>query len=207
MHHDPRVKLSEHRVLFKSYFQLDLYRLSYKRFDGTWSAVVDREVFERGQAAALIPYDPVRDEIVLIEQFRPGALAAGRQPWLYEIVAGIIDDDESAQQVAHRESAEETGMNVLFSEFICDYLVSPGGASEVCHLFAGCVDARSASKFAGISDEAEDIKVHVMSAAKAFGLLHDNRINNAVSIIALQWLEHRHQLIRDDWQHRLKTQR
>lgn len=202
---DPRIQLIEHKTLCQGFFRLDRYRLRFQKFDGTWSQPVDREVFERGKAAALIPYDPIRDEVVLIEQFRPGALVAGRDPWLYEIVAGAIEEGESPQAVAHRETVEEAGLKIRFSEFICDYLVSPGCASEHCFVFAGCVDSSNPVHFAGVESEDEDIRVHVMPAAKAFQMLNDNRINNAVSIIGLQWLAARHQIIRADWLEKLKS--
>jgi ADP-ribose pyrophosphatase len=201
---DPRVDVQNHVILCQSHFRLDQYSLRFRRFDGDWSPVVSREVFERGHAAALLPYDPIRDEIVLIEQFRAGAMAAGCNPWLYEIVAGVIDAGETPQDVAHREGLEETGLKIQFSKLIYDYLASPGGSSENCHVYIGCVDASNTPEFAGLTEESEDIRIHVLPAADAFVLLNNNKINNAVSIIALQWLEHRHQTLRRDWQQRLE---
>ncbi|MEQ8695449.1 MAG: NUDIX domain-containing protein, partial [Bauldia litoralis] len=102
------VDILEKTTPYKGRFQIDRYRLRYHRFDGAWSEPVLREVFERGHAAAVLPYDPVRDEVVLIEQFRPGPLAAGEaSPWLIEIVAGIIDPGETPEEVVRREADEE----------------------------------------------------------------------------------------------------
>ena len=127
---DPRIEVLEKIPAYRGYFRVDSYRLRHRRFDGGWTPVLEREVFERGHAAALLPYDPRRDEVVLIEQFRVGALAAGLDPWLIEIVAGIIEPGEAADEVARRETHEETGLNVGRIERIAEVFVSPGGASE-----------------------------------------------------------------------------
>ena len=204
MSDDPRIDIQDHKILCQSHYRLDRYQLRFRRFDGEWSPVINRDVFERGHAAALLPYDPIRDEIVLIEQFRAGAMASGRPAWLYEIVAGVIDPDETPEQVATRETIEETGLEIIFCQFIYDYFATPGASSENCTLFIGCVNTTNVGNFAGLAEESEDIRIHTMPAAQAFSLLNQNKINNAVSIIALQWLEHHHQTLRRDWRQRLE---
>jgi ADP-ribose diphosphatase len=157
-----------------------------------------REVFERGHAAAVLPYDPVRDQVVMVEQFRIGALDAPEGPWLLEIVAGIIAPGETPQEVVRREAVEESGCTLLGLEPICEYLVSPGGTSERIHLFCGQVDASQADGIHGLAEEAEDIRVVVLSTDAAIAHLHAGKIRAAAPIIALQWLL----LNRDQLRHR-----
>ncbi len=105
------VEILNKETLFKGFFRMVKYRFKHKRFAGGWSEPVEREMFERGHAAAMLPYDPIRDQVVIIEQIRVGALEHA-QPWQLEIVAGVIDTDESAEQVVRREAVEEAGLTV-----------------------------------------------------------------------------------------------
>ena len=139
--------------------------------------------------AALLPVDPWRREVVLIEQFRPGAMAAGWDPWLLECVAGIIEAGEEPGGVAVRECQEETGLATDRVELLCRYLTSPGACSETVHLFAGRVDASAAGGTHGLAIEGEDIRVQPFSIDEVLGRLRDGAIVNSKTIIALQWLE------------------
>ena len=193
------VDLIERRTAWQGHYRMDVYRLRYRRFDGSWSAPVVREVFERGRAAAVVPYDPRRDEVVLIRQFRPGAYAAGMDPWLWEIVAGIIEPGETPESVVRREAREEAALEIADPIRICEYLVSPGGTSEVCTLFAAQVDASGAGGLHGLASEHEDIAVEAMPFARAMGLLNGDRLNNAKTIIGLQWLALNRDELRRRW--------
>ncbi len=175
-------------------------RLRYRKYNGEWSEVLTREIFERGHAVAVLPYDPVRDEVVLIEQFRVGALDFPADPWLIEIVAGIIDEGESAEKVAHREMREEAGCVIEELELVCNYLVSPGGTTESTALFCGRVDATHVEGVHGLADEGEDIKVSVVAYNEAVELLESGRINSASPLIALQWLMMNRERLRQQWQ-------
>ncbi len=182
------VDLIERKVAWQGYYRMDVYRLRYRRFDGDWSQPIEREVFERGRAAAVVPYDAVRDEVVMIRQFRPGAYAAGRDPWLWEVVAGIIDAGETPESVVKREAQEEAALEISDLIRVCEYLVSPGGTSEVCTLFGARTDASKAGGTHGLASEHEDIAVEAMSFDKAMALVTGDKINNAKTIIGLQWL-------------------
>ena len=182
------VDLIERKVAWQGYYRMDVYRLRYRRFDGGWSQPIEREVFERGKAAAVVPYDPARDEVVMIRQFRPGAYAAGRDPWLWEVVAGIIEPGETPESVVRREAKEEADLQISDLVRICEYLVSPGGTSEVCTLFGARTDAAKAGGTHGLASEHEDIAVEAMSFDQAMALVRDDKINNAKTIIGLQWL-------------------
>ncbi len=195
----PTVELVEQQVCYQGFFRMEHYRLRHRLYDGGMSRLLSRELFERGHAAAVLPYDPLLDRIVLLEQFRIGALDMPGGPWLLEIVAGIIEDGESPADVVRRETQEEAGCALLALEPICDYLVSPGGTSERISLFCGRVDASAAGGIHGLAAEGEDIRVGSVSFDEALALLHAGRINSASPIIALQWLQLHRERLRRQW--------
>jgi ADP-ribose pyrophosphatase len=197
--HHPAVQILEKTRAFDGYFKIDRYSLRHRTFAGGWSAVMDREVFERGHVAAALLYDPDRDTVVLVEQFRVGALAAGREPWQTEIVAGIIEAGESAVDVARREVDEEAGLEVLDLMPMHDYLVSPGGATETVAMYCARVDSRGAGGVHGLDDEHEDIRSRVMPYDDAMAMLREGKIGNALGIIALQWLALNRERVRTMW--------
>ncbi|KJF98440.1 ADP-ribose diphosphatase [Photobacterium leiognathi] len=177
-------------TVYQGFFKMVKYRFRHKLFAGGWSGEISREMFERGHAAALLPYDPITDEVVLIEQFRVGAMAAGCEPWQLEIVAGMIDhQDESAEDVVKREAVEEAGLIVAELEPVTRYLSSSGGCSEMLDIFVGTVDSTQAGGIHGLAEESEDIRVHVVSREQAYEWVESGKIENAASIIALQWLQ------------------
>jgi ADP-ribose pyrophosphatase len=193
------VEVVEQQVCYQGFFRMEHYRLRHRLYDGGMSRLLSRELFERGHAAAVLPYDPVLDRIVLLEQFRIGALTMPGGPWLLEIVAGIIEEGESPEAVVRREIQEEAGCTLLALEPICDYLVSPGGTSERISLFCGRVDAAAAGGIHGLAEEGEDIRVGTVGFAEAMALLHAGRINSASPIIALQWLQLNRERLRQQW--------
>lgn len=186
---------------YRGFFRLEKYRLRHELFAGGWSPEMIRECLERGHAVAVLLYDPERDRLVLLEQFRVGALEFPGGPWLLEIVAGIIDHPgETTEEVARRETVEEAGCELLDLVPIRQYLVSPGGTSESITLFCGRVDtATVVSGVRGVAAEHEDILVHVVSRTEALELLHSGRINSAAPIIALQWLELNRSKLLERW--------
>ncbi len=191
------IEILDKSCVFDGYFRIDRYRLRHTLHQGGMSREIVREVFERGNAVGILPFDPDRDELVMIEQFRIGAYAAGADPWLTEIVAGIIEQGESAEQVARREIAEETGLKVGDLWPMVRYLSSPGGASETVELFLGRVDARRAGGVHGLEFEEEDIRVFPLPYADAVAMVEQGKIGNAMTLIALQWLMlHRHEVMR-----------
>ncbi|MDN3681577.1 ADP-ribose diphosphatase [Vibrio tapetis subsp. quintayensis] len=192
------VKIISKTTLFSGFFKVVKYTFQHKLFEGGWSSKVQREMFERGHAAALIPYDPVTDQVVMIEQIRVGVLEHDN-PWQLEIVAGIIDVNESPEDVVKREAFEEAGIEVRTVEAITSYYPSSGGCSEKLDVFVGLVDATSASGVHGLDYEDEDIKVHVFSRSDAYQLVKDGKIENGASIMALQWLELNHEELKSRW--------
>ncbi len=185
---DPRVEIIEKSTPYKGYFQIDRYRLRHRKFDGGWTQSMEREIFERGHAAAAVLYDPEADRVVLIEQFRIGAHAAGFEPWLIEIVAGIIDAGETAEEVVRREAIEEAGCEITDLEPIGRFLATPGGSSESLTLFCARVDASAAGGIHGLEHEGEDIRVLPLAREEALRRLAEGAICNFTAVVGLQWL-------------------
>ncbi|MCE9677594.1 ADP-ribose diphosphatase [Shewanella sp. AS1] len=183
------VEMLSQRTLYKGFFCLDEYRFKHRLFAGGWSEEITREVFERGHAVVVLPYDPVTDQVVLIEQIRIPVFGADQHPWLLELVAGMIEENETAQQVAERELKEEAGLTARKIEHISRYFSSPGGTSERFEFFWAQVDASDAGGIYGLIDEHEDIKVHVVPREEAYQAVCDGVINNASTVIGLQWLQ------------------
>ncbi len=192
------VEIISKETVFSGFFKMVKYRFKHKLFAGGWSQEVERELFVRGHAAALLPYDAVRDQVVIIEQIRIGALEH-RNPWQMEIVAGIIDTQESPEQVVRREAMEEAGIEVGQIEKITSYYPSSGGSSEQLDVFVGEVDASLASGIHGLDYEGEDIRVHVVSREQAYQWVLDGTFENGASIIALQWLQLNYERLRTQW--------
>lgn len=196
---DRKVDLLEKRTVFDGYFRIDRFRLRHSLHEGGMSEPLDREVFERGRVAAVLPVDPVRDEVVLIEQFRIGPYAAGWNPWLLEGVAGIIEEGETAENVARRETMEEAGCEITDLVPMIRYLSSPGACTETVDLFCGRVDAGRAGGIHGLDQEGEDIRVMVYSVEAALALLGAGKIVNGKTIIALQWLALHYERVKSRW--------
>ena len=187
-------------ALFQGYYRLDRYKIQHERFDGGLSAPFTREIFERGRGVAgVLLFDPQQDSVVLVEQFRTGPMARGDAPWLTEIVLGMIDANETPEQSARREALEEAGCDVAELQPIARYYSSPGGTSEYIYLFAGRVEAPKNGANFGLAAENEDIRVHVMEAAKAIGLLYASKIQDAQTMVALQWFAMHHTELRSRW--------
>ncbi len=193
------VEILQTETAWQGYFRIDRLRLRHRLFAGSWGQDITREVFERGHAAALLPYDPARDAVVLIEQFRVGALTADANPWLTEIVAGIIEDGETAEEVVRREAVEEAGCTVTDIEPVMDVFPTPGGSSERIAIFVGRVDAAGIGGIHGLADEGEDIRVFTEPLDAALQRLADGGIANMTAVVALQWLALNREALRRKW--------
>lgn len=178
----------DEKEVYRGFFNITKYRLQIDYYDGTRSAVLERECLgKKGFVVAALPYDPVRREFVLIEQFRVGAMASGGEAWQREIVAGFLSkDDEDFQAAMQRELFEEIGCHALELEEVCVYYPSPGGSGGRTVIFFAKVDAEQVASYTGLREEGEDIRVLRLSYEEVFSLLHKNKIDNATSLIALQ---------------------
>jgi ADP-ribose pyrophosphatase len=200
----PDVEVQSDQRVWDGRFPLDMVRFRHRRFDGALSGVKTWEVWRRGRAAAVLPYDPVADAVVLIEQFRLPALAAGLDPVLVELPAGLCDDGETPEATARRETQEEMGLAVGALRHIGGFLLTPGGSDEVCELYAGHVtapqmDADGIAGHAGMASEHEDIRVRVWPAARAIEAALAGQLPNSVTAIGLLWLAARRAALREEW--------
>lgn len=201
------VEVTRKETPFKGYFSIDRYHLRHRQHAGGMGAEISREIFERGHAAACLLYDPDLDLLVMVEQFRAGAYAALRSPWftddtspwLIEIIAGIIEDGETPEDVVRREALEEAGCTVQQLEPICHYLVTPGGSTESVFAFCGRVDASTAGGIHGLDEEGEDIRVFTLPPQEAFAMISDGRIFNSMTMIPLYWFKENHARLRGLW--------
>lgn len=177
---------------YQGFFSIVEYNLQHKLYSGQSSNLISREVFERGDAVVVMPYDKVNDKVLLLEQFRVGAIKGTTTPWLLEFIAGMFDKDESPVEVAIREAQEEANLILNQDSLvpIMQYLSSPGGMSEKIHLYLAHFDSTkvNCNKVYGLDSEDEDIKLHLVSREKAIDLLSQGKITNAATIIGLQWL-------------------
>lgn len=195
------LEILHRETAYHGFFRVGLYRLRHRLYGGGWSGEITREVVERRVAVGLLLYDPRRDAVVLVEQFRLPAHLAGFSSRQLEIVAGLVDRaDEPESDVARREAREEAGLAVE-GELVPIHrlLTSPGGTTEAVALFCGRVDASRAGGVHGLAAEHEDIKVVVKSYAEAARLLRAGGIENASTMIALYWLAANRARLRRLW--------
>jgi len=190
------VEVTKKETGYKGFFDLNIYTLRHRKFEGGWAPEITREVFERGHAVGVIPYDPVTDTVMLIEQFRPGGYFSmssqwfgdDASPWLYEGIAGIIEPGEKPEDVAYREAIEESGTQLTDLIPVSHYLVSPGGTTESVFVFVGRADLSNVDGFHGVPHEGEDIRPFTLPLRDAYDAVAKGIINNGMTIIVLQWL-------------------
>jgi ADP-ribose pyrophosphatase len=195
------VTITQRDEIHRGFFRLERYRLKHKLYRGGWSAEIEREIFERGRTVGILLYDPDRDEIVLVEQFRLAAHLTGMPAWELEIVAGIVDKEgESEIELARRESREEAGLELIGEPiFVHRFMPSTGACTEVVDLFAGHVDASKAGGIHGLADEHEDIKVVVLAFEEAMWQVRADAIKNGPTLLALYWLAGERARLRREW--------
>jgi ADP-ribose pyrophosphatase len=189
--------VDQHELLYQGFYKMDLLTITHQRFNGS-ELTIKRELMDRHDAVCVLLVDFTQREVVFIEQFRVGALREAN-PWLLELVAGLIDKDEQPEEVARREALEEAGVSIARMEPITRYLPSPGGTSERIHLYVGEVDATKAHGIHGLDEEGEDIRVLTTPFETAYQWVKEGKVNNAASIIALQWLQLNETSLSERW--------
>ena len=182
-----KFKIIDKKNLYDGFFKLNEVTLKYRKYDGNWSNNIKRELFGGAQVAAVLPYDPMSKEIILIQQFRPGTISKDIDHYLDEIVAGIIDEGESPEIAAKRECLEETGCEVKKLIPIQGYFPAPGSSESFYHLFLGEVKSFKGSKIQGLENENEDIFVKCFKINEVRKKMEDGKILNGLTLIALQW--------------------
>lgn len=194
-----KVKILRKDTAYDGFFQLNKYSFSFDKFQGEHSSPITREVFERGHAVGALLYDPQHDEVVLIEQVRLPAHIVGQNAWMYEIVAGMIDEGETPEEAIKRETSEESGCTIKRLKFLLDYMPSPGACTETVKLYIAEVDTSNLSEIMGLDEEDEDIRVFKMQAAEFIELSQSNVLKNGLIIIAALWFAQNHKLIQEEW--------
>ena len=184
---------------YTGYFSLETLTLRHRLFEGGWSAPMRRELFQRGDAIGVLPWDPVTDQLVMIEQFRVGAIRGSDSPWMLELIAGIVEPGEADSTVAHREAQEEAGCELGRLEPIATFFPSAGACSEQIRLFIGEVTRAQHGTIQGLDTEHEDILVHTIAREQALLMMDRNEINNGHTLIALQWLARHGERLRIAW--------
>jgi nudix-type nucleoside diphosphatase (YffH/AdpP family) len=191
----PKVSIDSERVIFDDVFKIVEARVSYEKFDGQMSAVVRRLNFERGDSAAAIVFNSDTKKIILTNQFKYPTLSHG-SGWIIEIVAGVVERDESPEATIVREIREEIGYQVSDLQRIADFYVTPGGSSERIHLFYAKVgEDDRVSKGGGLASEGEDIQVLQFDTPQISWMLENHEIHDAKTLVAVTWLQ---QYLRDN---------
>jgi len=185
--------------VYRGFFGVRKLTLRHKLFAGGWSEPFSRELFERGDAVAVLPWDPVRDEIIMVEQFRAGAIRNADSPWMLFLLAGIVESNENDIDVVHREAKEEAGCVLDAIKPIATFYPSAGGCSEQIRLFVGRVVEAGVGGVHGLEHENEDLLVHAVSRQDALQMLDADQINNGHTLIALQWLARHGEALRQEW--------
>ena len=180
-------KILKKKKIHDGFFQLHELTLKHKKHDGKWSNPIKREIFGGAQVAGIIPYDPIKKEILLLSQFRVALISANRNPLMTEIVAGMIDKNESPENAAKRECLEETGCNVGKIIPINSFYPAPGSSESFYHLFLGEVESFKGEKIFGQKNENEDILVKSFNLKQVRDLMTQKKILNGLTLIALQW--------------------
>jgi len=183
------VEILSQKNCYTGFLNIEALRLKHRLFEGGWSEVLQRELLIKDEAVGILLFDSCRDEVVMVRQFRVGVLDKQASPWMLELVAGMVKVGEGAEQVAIRESQEESDCVPTDLVKILEYFNSPGTSNEKVTLFCGRIDARSVGGVHGLTQEHEDIEVTVLPFEEALAGVNSGLINNAMSIIALQWLE------------------
>jgi len=196
----PDVEIRHTKTVSGRLLRIDTFGFRHRLFSGEWSAERSYDVLRRGHAVAVVLYDPERDCVVLVEQFRLPALLAGSSPWQLEAAAGLIDTDETPEAVAIRETREETGLAFIGEPIrIQRYLSSSGGSDESVVLFCGRVDSTGAAGVHGLPEEHEDIRVVVKTLSEIEALVDTGAIESGHTLIGLYWLLRHREHLRQLW--------
>jgi ADP-ribose pyrophosphatase len=197
----PGLSVESCETVWQGRIPLQVVRFRHRRFDGSISGLRTWELWRRGPAVAMLPYDPVADMLVVIEQFRLPALVAGVDPVLVEIPAGFLDAGEDPQTAITREMHEETGLQADRLVPIGRFVLTAGGSDETCTIFAGRIRAPQGDTDArfGLAAEQEDIRLRLLPATQAIETALAGGYPNSVTTIAMLWFAARRDRLREEW--------
>ena len=195
------IEILKNETIYQGFFKLNKVQFKHKLFAGGWSGTVTRELLIKGAASAMVAYDPVLDNVVLVEQVRIGAYdpTSTQSPWLLELIAGMVEEGETPESVALRESEEEAGAKISHMQHCLSVWDSPGGVLERIHVFVGKVDSTTVGGLHGLAEENEDIRVHVVKREQAYRWMCDGKIDNGIAVMGLQWLQLNYAQLQQRW--------
>nr|WP_194308538.1 NUDIX domain-containing protein [Gemmobacter straminiformis] len=176
---------------YAHFFAVEEQDLSFRRFDGSMGPTVNRAAFVMGDAVTVLPYDPVRDRVLLVEQFRAGPHMRGAvECWSLEAIAGRVDPGETPEEAARREAVEEAGLELGAMEYVAGYYPSPGAVTEYLYSYVALADLPDgAAGVFGVEGEAEDIRGHLVGFARFMELVASGEVDNAPLMLTALWLQ------------------
>jgi len=197
------VAIQEEQTVYRGFFQIKKFLLKHALFRGGDSGAVRRELFCRGESVGVLLYDPDTDRVGLARQFRIGCLANEYGPWVWEVIAGVKEKGETSEQVAIREVNEESGIVIDGNHLlpVCNYYSSPGGSDERLQLYVAMAALKNTENVFGLAEENEDILFKTFDYPSAINAMLSGEINNAATVIALQWLQLNRQMLREKFCH------
>ena len=188
--HEKHWELLTEKLIYDGFYSLSRVEFKHTKFHGGWTGVVSREVLNRGDVIGVLAHDPKSDRIALVEQFRYGARYEADNPWLMEVIAGMVEPGESPQNVAVREAKEEAGLELETPRLIRQYYSSPSSTSEQVYIYYAEADLSTVGGVHGLEEEDEDILVHTVTTNEAILMMEEGVIKNAISLVAVQWLQY-----------------
>lgn len=192
------IEILSREICHDGFLRVERLKLRHRLFGGDWSEPLERELQLKAPAVGILLYDPMRDEVLLVRQFRIGMMDDRSNSWPLELVAGMVEEGERTREVAIREAQEESNTTPTDLIQICDYYNSPGGSNEKITLYCGRIDTENAGGIFGLAEEHENIEAVVLSYNEVLLALGSGKINNAMAIIALQWLQlHKPELLKN----------
>ena len=196
---DGKIEVLGQEWLSQGFMKLAKFTVEHERFDGSMIGPFTREIVMRGTAVGVLPYDPIADKILLIEQFRLAAHLAGMPAWQREVVAGIADKDETPEELARREAIEEANCKVTDLVEMTRYLLSPGMSNEVLILYCGRMDSNQTTGVHGLANEHEDIRSSLFDAKDIPALIERGSTGNGPLMLALYWMQTHRERLRKLW--------
>ncbi|MFW2162108.1 NUDIX domain-containing protein [Acinetobacter beijerinckii] len=183
------VTIESREFLFRGFIQVEKVSLKHRLFNRSdYSPLIHRELIHRPEAAGVLLYNDQKQKFALIEQFRIGALNDAESAWQLEVIAGVLDGNESPETCIRRESLEESGCEITELEHLFSFYPSAGACSEFFHLYTAEVDLPNEGGIFGMPNEGENIQLHLFNYDQLSTLLKNGRLSNAPVIMALQWL-------------------
>ena len=196
---DGKVEVLDKEWLSQGFMKLAKFTLRHERFDGGMQGPMTREIVLRTEAVGVLPYDPIADKILLIEQFRVAAHLAGMPAWQREVIAGISDKDETPEDLARREAIEEANCKVTDMVEMTRFILSPGMSTEVLILYCGRMDSSQSTGVHGLATEHEDIRSTLFDAKEIPALIEHGTTGNGPLMLALYWMQANHERLRQLW--------